>query len=491
MRSLLEMDTVDEVDEEQWMHVITTKWVRSIKWNSNNTIDRFKARLVARGFSQRVGVDFWDTFAATVHATSIRTFITLCKVKGMLIHQIDVKTAFLNGDIDGEIYIRLPAPYGRSGKVYKLKKGLYGLRQAPRLWSKKLNEILANMNFHPIKSDPCVFVNKDGDAWNYVLVYVDDILIGTKDPHRMKLIKDQLKEKLKITDKGEIGTFLGVDCATSEDGKLLTMSQGRYIDALAERFNMTNACNLYKLPPLETIDLSGDQVDDKLPLRNLVGALLYIANLTRPDITAAVSYLSRYLDRPTKRTWKYAKQVLNYLRSTKDKKLILGNIDNSSISVYADANYAPAGDRKSQSGAVFKFAGSTIGWYSRKQKTVSTSTTEAEYISLAVATNETLWLQHFIEEMGQSVQYPTPIYEDCQPAIAVATNTRNPALAKHIDVRYHALRDYYTKGYIDVKYLNTKLQLADQLTKVRTQAKEADLLLGPQECHGSQNQGEC
>src|SRR5699024_3479720 len=195
---------------------------------------------------------------------------------------------------------------------------------------------------------------------------------------------------------------------------------------------------------------------------------LFIANMTRPDISAAVSFLSRHLSRPSERIWKYCKQVLRYLRTTKEKKLVLGDLDGSSLIVYADANFAPKGDRKSQSGAVIKLAGSTVGWYSKKQKTVSTSTTEAEYIAMAIATNETLWLQHLLEELSFPVQYPTIIYEDNQPAIAIATNQKNPALAKHIDTKYHAIQDYILKGYIDVRYKETKHQLADGLTKVKT-----------------------
>ena len=170
--------------------------------------------------------------------------------------------------------------------------------------------------------------------------------------------------------------------------------------------------------------------------------------------------------------------MLNYLHTTKEKSLILGDLDGSSLVVYADANFAPKGDRKSQSGAVLKLAGGTVGWYSKKQKTVSTSTTEAEYIAMAIAANETLWLQHLLEEMAYTVQYPTVINEDNQAAIAIATNQKNPALAKHIDTKYHAIQDYIAKGYIDVRYKQTKDQLADGLTKVKTSSLDVDRLLG-------------
>lgn len=307
----------------------------------------------------------------------------------------------------------------------------------------------------------------------------------------MTEIKQRFKAAFTITDIGEVGTFIGIDCKRSPDGNFLMLSQERYIDVLVERFGCENAKDRHGLSALDTIDFSDDVVDDSYPVRSLVGGLLYVSNMTRPDVAAAVSYLSRYLDRPSKRVFKYAKHILKYLKTTKHQTLTLGNIDGSNLVVYADANYASIGDRKSQSGGLFKLAGSTVGWHSRKQKSTSTSTTEAEYIALGVALNETLWLQHLLEEMHFVVQYPTTIYEDNQPAKAIATNNRNPVLAKHIDVKHHAIRDYQLRGYVDVQYIPTQHQLADGLTKVMAKAQNAHLMLGPQNCGTPQNQGEC
>ena len=488
--SMLQLQVFDEVIKPPNIKVISCKWVYSIKRNPDGTVDRFKARLVARGFSQRQGFDFWETYSPTVLACSIRTFLTVCKMKGMVIHQVDVKTAFLNGDIDGEIYVNPPAPYNSSGKVWKLKKALYGLKQSPRCWSNKLKEILAEMNFYPTRSDKGVYVRTNGQACSYILVYVDDMLVAAQQAAEVEQIKKSLKERLEIKDMGEIGTFLGVDFQNTVDGKYLTMSQQRYIEELAGRFHLIDANPITKLAPIDTIDLSGGEEDKSLPVRNLVGGLLFIANMTRPDISAAVSYLSRFLDHPTRQVWSYCKQVLRYLHSTKEKKLWLGDLDNTSLVVYADANFAPSGGRKSQSGVVMKLAGSTVGWLSKKQKTVSTSTTEAEYVALSIATNETLWLQHLLFEMLAPVQYPTTIYEDNRPTIAIVTNQTGPKLAKHIDVKYQAIQDYSAKGYISVEHICTKDQLADGLTKVRTCSKDADLLLGAPQSP-VQNQGVC
>ena len=477
IRSLLELQVYDEVEEESWMSVVTSKWVYSVKRNPEGTIDRFKARLVARGFSQRYGFDYWDTYSPTVLACSIRTFLTVCKAQNMEVHQVDVKTAFLHGEIDGDIYVRPPAPYYKPGKVWKLNKALYGLKQAPLCWSNKLKDVLNQMGFFSTKADPCIYTRKDADSLSYVLIYVDDMLVASKDLEKVEQIKEQLKVKLEIKDLGEISTFLGVDFKKTSDGKCLTMSQERYIEQLAMRFNLTDASPKRSLPPLESIDLSGDDVDDSFPVRNLVGGLLFIANMTRPDISAPVSYLSRFLDRPTKRVWGYCQQVLRYLHSTKDLKLYLGDQDGSSLRVYADASFAQEKDRKSQSGAVFQLAGSTVGWYSKRQKTVSSSTTEAEYIAMAHAMNEALWLQQLLSELAYPVQYPTPIFEDNQPAIAIVKSQKKQGLAKHIDIKCKALQDYVLKGYFNVFHVGTLDQLADCLTKTKSSVPEAARLM--------------
>ena len=256
------------------------------------------------------------------------------------------------------------------------------------------------------------------------------------------------------------------------------MSQESYINDLTERFGISESKKSESLPALEEIDLSQDPVDESMPVRSIIGGLLFIANMTRPDISSVVSLLSRHLHRPSHRLFKFCKKVLNYVRTTKHKKLHLGNLDGSNLLAYVDANIAPSGDRKSQSGALFRLAGSSVHWFSKKQKTVSTSTTEAEYIALAAATNEVLWLQNLMEELSIPVTYPTVIYEDNQPTMQVATNRKNNSMAKHIDTKLHALQDYILKGYIDVNWTGTATQLADGLTKTKSASRDADKLLG-------------
>ncbi|KAH9409194.1 hypothetical protein TYRP_023714, partial [Tyrophagus putrescentiae] len=478
LKSLCSNGTFDVVDERPGMKVISTKWVFKVKRNPNGTVDRFKARCVARGFEQREGIDYTETFAATAGATTIRTFLTVSKMQGMKIHQIDIKTAFLNGEVDEEIYVCPPPPFYSQGKVWKLKKALYGLKQAPRCWAAKLGEILSCMDFYPVKSEPCVFVRNVSGELCYLLTYVDDILISAVNEETIKKVKEVLSAKLDVHDLGGIRTFLSIDC--DDQNLCIRLNQKRYIERLTKDFSLENSAPTDRLPLIDTQLKAEGQKRTDVPYRELVGALNYIANWTRPDISAVVSYLSRAFHEPTSTHWEYAKQVLKYLNTTKDKDLRLGKLDESTLIAFSDANHAPPGDncRKSQSGGVLRLAGSTVGWFSRKQKTTSKSTTASEYVALSAVVDEVLWLQQLLNELNLSIDFPTTIYEDCQPAIAVARNRKCPNESKHIDVKYHSVKDYQAKGYINVMYINTANQLADDLTKVKRIPRDTDILLG-------------
>ena len=478
LKCLLTSRTFEEIDKNKAKsRPISCKWVYTLKRNPTGTIKSFKARLVCRGFEQVEGVDFNETFAPTVTATSIRIFLAVAKAKKMLIHQIDVKSAFLYGELKEQTYVIPPKPFKSEGKVWLLHKALYGLRQAPRVWSEKVANLLAQVDFHPTKTDKCIFTRKDEYGIHYLLVYVDDILIASNEIEHINKIKQHLKNLVTITDMGEISRFLGVDFRNISP-ELITMSQEKYIDELSKKFKIEKANKQLNLPSIETLDLEKEPIRNDVPLRELIGALLFIANLTRPDIAAAVSYLSRYLDRPHPQVWNMAKKVLIYLQSTKGKVLVIGNRDGSTLEAYADASYATQKDRKSQTGCVLRLLGSTIGWQSRKQKTVSTSSTEAEYIALSHTATEVLWAQNLLWEMDFPIKYPTRIWEDNQPAIAISTNNKNPRLAKHIDIKWHAIQDYVKRFFIEICHIPSREQLADALTKVNTKGDVPNKLLG-------------
>lgn len=505
LRSFHENNVYESVKRTPGMRSISSKWVYDIKRLTGGVIDRFKARLVARGFSQREGIDYDDIFSPVVTTTAIRLLLCIAGILRYPVQQLDIKTAYLYGDIDKEIYIEPPRGCEETNHVWRLNKSLYGLKQAPKCWFIKMNSIFADMGFYPLHKERCIFIRKDGSSYSFIVVYVDDLLIIAKDISTIAMIKSQLTKPrkfddqteercLQVRDLGQVRRFLGVNLERSEDLSYFTMSQEDYINELSEKFDLNQAKTIFKLPPLDTIDLtptSDEEIDPSLPVRSIVGGLLYIANMTRPDISSAVSFLSRHLNKPTIRVLKYAKIVLNYLRSTKDRKMHLGDLDGTSLTAFADASFAPLGDRKSQTGGIIKLSGSPVSWFSKKQDTVAKSTTEAEYIALSTVADEVIWLQELMKELGVPATYPTTILEDNQPTIAVCKNQKSSKVAKHIDTRYHSLDDNILKGRIDVTYVQTDLQLADALTKVRSTVQDVSFLLGTSPDQTVQKQGVC
>ena len=479
--SFHENNVYESVEKEEWMRPITTKWVYDIKTLPNGTIDRFKARLVARGFSQKEGIDYEEIFSPVICTSAIRLLLAFAAIRKYQVHQLDIKTAFLYGDIDREIYVEPPPGYEEAGKLWKLKRSLYGLKQAPKCWFNKMNQIFSDLGFHSLKKERCIYIKKQNERLTIIIVYVDDLLIISPDTGEINQIKNQLSQQLKLRDLGQVKRFLGISIERSPDLSYFSLSQEEYIDELVETYNLTDAKPLHRLPSLDTIPLKTefqDEIDHSLPVRNIVGALLYIANTTRPDISSAVSYLSRYLHQPTLTILRYSKQVLKYLKTTKSLKLYLGDLEPTNLTAYADANFAPEGDRKSQSGGIIKLNGSSVAWLSRKQDTVSQSTSEAEYIALATVTNEVRWIQHLLEELSFRVSYPTVIFEDNQPAIAVCKNQKSAKVTKHVDIKYHMIEDMIHKQIIMVQYLESGKQLADALTKVRSSVQDVTHLLG-------------
>src|SRR5699024_2165207 len=286
-----------------------------------------------------------------------------------------------------------------------------------------------------IKSEQCLYVRQSKKGPCYLLVWVDDILLFANDETQMEEIKNLMKQELEVRDLGPIGHFLGLNFEKSTQGNYYSLSQEMYIDELVQRFNLEDASRIRTLPQIDTLQLENATVDENVPVRNLLGCLLYIANMTRPDIAAAVNFLARHLHRPNRLVWKYGKHILAYLKHTKHHKLNIGHLDDSNLVCYVDANYATPGDRKAQSGAIFQFNGCSIGWFSKKQKTTSLSSTEAEYVALAAATKDVLWIQQLLNELTVPVRLPTVLYEDNLPAIQIANHQRNLSDTKHIDVK--------------------------------------------------------
>lgn len=467
-------DTWELVELPAGKNLIGSKWIFKEKIDENGQTIRFKARLVAQGFSQRYGVDFLEVFAPVVQPTTIRLILILAAKRQGTLRHIDVKNAFLNGSLDEEIYMKQPPGFvteSQKEKVCRLNKSIYGLKQAARSWNLKLSNALSEIGFTQSNEDECLFMKNTEAGHPYIIAHVDDMLVMTNTLDESLKIENDLSKFFEITCLGPVTNFLGVKIDRLSDSSFL-LSQTAYLEKLMHRFQMQDAkASKY---PLDTSYLSEADttmaLPDNLLYRSLIGCLLYISVHTRPDIAAAVSILSRRIANPTQRDWNEAKRVLRYLKGTKDFQLTLGNSvsDNKSPTVtYVDADWA--GDRtdcKSNSGFITFFQGSIIGWFCRKQDSVSLSSTEAEYIAISEACKRLLPLKRLFVEVNCSKSAdPLLIREDNQGAIQLVQSGNVGRRSKHIDTRVHFVRDLAVSKTISLEYCPTEEMIADMMTK--------------------------
>ena len=322
-----------------------------------------------------------------------------------------------------------------------------------------LDGLLKKDGFKVSAMDPCLYWR--GDV--YLLLYVDDILLFSSNEEEIAKVKALLMSKVSIRDMGKAERFLNIN--VKKEGQVYTIDQADYIQKLAQRFNLEECRRASKPLPSGIGELEKTKADLKCtrPIRSLIGGLLYLANVSRPDIMASVSLLSRFMSKPSELLWSSACQVLRYLVATKDRKLKLGKLDEKQLEVYADSDFASdVQSRKSQSGFLVKLYGSTVCWYSKKQSTVSTSSGEAELVALASGVSETIGVKQLLEELGIVVATPIPIKEDNKTCIIMV---KDGTRVKHIDVKYHFVQDHIKKGTFKVEYISTSDQAADVLTK--------------------------
>lgn len=473
IESMSRNNTWDLVDLPPGKNLVGSKWVYKMKTDTNGNPSRYRARLVAQGFSQKYGVDYDEVFAPVVQPTTIRLLLTMAGQKKYVVRHMDVKSAFLNGKLEEEIYMKQPPGFEDKnfpGKVCKLNKSLYGLKQAARVWNERLTSVLNNHGYRKSVEDECLFIRntKNGDC--FVLLHVDDILTLTPETSDAVTLEKHIGEVFDITVLGEVTQFLGMKVDRSNDGSF-SLSQPAYIKKVIENFGMKDA-KASKIP-MDPGYMTEEDTSKKLPsnddYRSLIGALLYLSVSTRPDIAVATSILGRKVSSPSERDWTEAKRVLRYLKGTLFTRLELkcnSSTAQRGIVAYSDADWA--GDRtdcKSNSGNVVFFNGSLIDWSCRKQNSVSTSSTEAEYIALSEACKELLWIRRLVEEVVSAKVPPVIVNEDNQSAIALVNGGKINRRSKHIETRFHFVRDLYANKIIDLRYCPTELMIADMMTK--------------------------
>lgn len=445
---------------------ISAKWVFKVKAAGTEN-ERFKARWVAKGYAQIAGIDFDETFAPVVRHGSLRILFAVAIKRGFEIYQMDAITAFLQSDLDEDIYMCQPEGYSDgSDKVCLLKKAIYGLKQAGRQWNLKVNSVLKEFKLQRSSFDPCVYFNVSLTL--LIAVYVDDLLIFYKHEEELNDLKKYLNRSLKIKDIGIARECIGIRI-TKTDG-CIALDQQNYIEEVLKKFDMWN-CRVSKSPGDPNIKLSmnmwteENDITGKVPYQEVIGSLLYIAQITRPDISFAVNNVSRFNTKHCAEHWIAVQRIMRYLKLTSRYSLRFVNNDDDLLA-YSDADYASDIDkRRSCSGFILKYAGAAITWHSKRQEVVALSSTEAEYIALSTAAKEVLWVEQFLNELTKTEKKPVPIYCDNKSAITLANTDAYRERTKHIDVRHHHVRQCIEEEKIEIFYISTDDMVADPLTK--------------------------
>ena len=471
------------VPKPEGVNIVGSKWVFKLKKDANGNVTSHRARLVTQGFTQVHGIDFDDTFAPIARMTSIRTVLALAARYDWEIHQVDVKSAYLYGEIDKDKAVYMKPPPGdiricSDTEVLQLLKAIYGLKQSGRTWYQVLREILSNIGLTRSEHDHAVFLRREkGRITAILLVHVDDFTMTAATLAIIKALKDGLRKHVEIHDQGEIHWMLGLEIKRNRELRTISLCQRSYIDSIISRYGFEDAKPL-SIPMSPNSTLSRNDCPTTTsnigkmagrPYREAVGSLMYAAVGTRPDIAYAVGQVARFSDNPGQPHWEAVKRIFQYLKGTRDHWLVYGDQDHS-ISGYTDADGMSNEDRHAISGYAFLIDGGAVSWSSKRQTLVTLSTAEAEYVAATHAAKEAIWLREFISEVFEP-QGPMTLHSDSQSAIALARNEQFHARMKHIDIRFHFIRYVIEAGKIFIDYCPTEDMVADTLTKALPSAK--------------------
>jgi hypothetical protein len=449
--------------------VLPVRWVFKIKRDAQGNIERYKARLVVKGFMQQEGVDFNEVYAPVSKHSTLRALLATVAVAELELHQLDVKTAFLNGELDEDVWCQQPPGFGDGARLAcHLQKALYGLRQAPRAWHKRLVKELESLGFVGCTSDPGLFILHHKAAPVWLLVYVDDLLLASRSLSKLSEVKMALKRAFDVHDLGDARFFLGMEIARDKAARTIKLSQAKMAGSVLARFGfdeavpasvpMSTGVRLVKPADDEVLEPAGHQ-----RYQEIVGSLLYLSSCTRPDISHAVGVLSKFMSCPAKAHMSAAKGVLRYLAGTRRLSIQFG--PSKGLLGFCDADYA--GDKvtwRSTSGYAFLLHGGPVSWSSKLQSTVAASTTEAEYMAAAHATKEALWLRQLLWDLG----YPSPTVPmriDNQAALTLIKEHTSSDRAKHVAVAHHICRERHARGEVHFTHCGTKQMVADCMTK--------------------------
>ncbi|GKD66321.1 putative RNA-directed DNA polymerase, partial [Tanacetum coccineum] len=399
---------------------------------ASSTVERFKARLVTKGFIQMEGVDYHDTFALVAKLVTVRTLLAVVVKKEWVINQLDVNNAFLHGDLNEEVYMKLPQGFATENdtRVCRLNKSLYGLKQASQNWYQKFTSSLLELGFKQCKADYSLFIFKKDACFVAALIYVDDVIMVGNDVKKIQHTTEELDKRFSIKDLGALKYFLGIEVARTSEG--LVLSQRKYILDILEDCGF-QGCKPSPFPFEQNLIL--DKKDKELKVdagryRRLVGRLLYLQT-TRPDIAYSVNVLSQFIADPRHSHMDAAHQVL----------------------------------RRSRTGYLLLFGGAPISWKAKKQNVVSHSSAEAEYRSMASTVSEILWMRWLLKELNIVMTEPTLLFCDNQAARHIANNPVFHERTKHVEMDCYFIRKRVESQEIQPLRIHTSIQIVDLLIK--------------------------
>ncbi|GJX13697.1 retrovirus-related pol polyprotein from transposon TNT 1-94 [Tanacetum coccineum] len=403
--------------------VITLKWIYKVKLDELGGILKNKARLVAYGYRQEEGIDFEESFAPVARLEAIRIFLAFATHMNMVVYQMDVKTAFLNGNLREEVYVIQPDGFvdkDNPNHVYKLKKALYGLKQAPHAWYDMLSSFLISQDFSKGSVDPTLFIRRDGK----------ELLLISQNPRGIFI--NQSKYALESLKKYDFDSCDPVDTPMVEKSKLDEDKEGKVVDPSH--------------------------------YRGMIGTLLYLT-ASRPDLQFAICMCARYQARPTEKHLNAVKRIFRYLKGTVHRGLWYPKDSSIALTAFADADHAGCQDtRRSTSRSMQLLGDRLVSWSSKRQKSAAISSTEAEYIALSGCCAQILWMRSQLTDYGFGFN-KIPMYCDNKSAIALCCNNVQHSRSKHIDIRFHFIKEHVENGVIELYFVNTEYQLADIFTK--------------------------